>query len=48
MSWKKKKKLYGNNKSYSLIRKLRREGKTTEEFEIRTFGIKIRVSSKRS
>ena len=34
MSWKKKKKLYGTNKNYSLARKLRREGKTTEEFEM--------------
>jgi len=34
MSWKKKKKLYGTNKNYSLVRKLRIEGKTTEEFEM--------------
>ncbi len=34
MSWKKKKKLYGTNKSYSLARKLKREGKITEEFEM--------------
>ena len=33
MSWKKKKKLNGAKRSYSLVRKLRKEGKTTEEFE---------------
>jgi hypothetical protein len=34
MRWTKKKKLYGKQKSCSLIRKLRREKKINEEFEV--------------
>ena len=34
MTWKKKKKLYRNNRNYSLSRKLKRDKKITEEFEI--------------
>jgi transcriptional regulator of acetoin/glycerol metabolism len=33
MTWKNKRELYGANKNYSVIRKLRKEGKTTEQFE---------------
>ena len=34
MPWKNKKKLYGANKDYSISRKLRKEGKTNDQFEI--------------
>ena len=34
MSWNNKRKLYGANKDYSVIRKLRNDGKTNEKFEI--------------
>jgi transcriptional regulator of acetoin/glycerol metabolism len=34
MTWKGKRKLYGANKNYSVIRKLRNEGKTNEQFEV--------------
>lgn len=33
MTWKGKRKLYGANKNYSVVRKLRNEGKTNEQFE---------------
>jgi len=34
MSWVKKKRLQGTKRSYSLTRKLRKDGKTNEEFEM--------------
>ena len=34
MSWNNKRKPYGANKNYSVIRKLRNDGKTNEKFEI--------------
>lgn len=34
MSWNNKRKTYGANKDYSVIRKLRNDGKTNEKFEI--------------
>ena len=34
MSWKKKKRLSGNNKYYSISKKLRQENKSSEEFEL--------------
>lgn len=34
MPWNNKRKIYGANKDYSVIRKLRNEGKTNEKFEI--------------
>tara|TARA_B100002051_G_C16533476_1_gene533842 strand:+ start:427 stop:786 length:360 start_codon:yes stop_codon:yes gene_type:complete len=34
LTWKGKKKLYGANKDYSVIRKLRNEGKTNDRFEV--------------
>ena len=34
MTWKPKRKLYGKNKHYSVLRKLKRDKKTTEEFEV--------------
>ena len=34
MTWQKKKKIQGKNQHYSICNKLRREGKTTEEFEV--------------
>jgi len=34
LSWNNKRKLYGANKDYSVIRKLRNDGKTNEKFEI--------------
>lgn len=33
MSWKRKKKLYGNNRYYSISNKLRRQNKSNDEFE---------------
>jgi transcriptional regulator of acetoin/glycerol metabolism len=33
MTWKGKRKLYGANKNYSVVRKLRNEGKTNEQLE---------------
>tara|TARA_A100001515_G_scaffold3783_1_gene3768 strand:+ start:396 stop:761 length:366 start_codon:yes stop_codon:yes gene_type:complete len=53
MTWTKKKKLYGKKKSYSLIRRLKRERKITEEFEVmlnsltleEIIGIKLELAS---
>ena len=34
MTWKSKKKLYGSNPEYSVIRKLRKDGKSNEQLEL--------------
>tara|TARA_R110000824_G_scaffold85062_13_gene211680 strand:- start:768 stop:1169 length:402 start_codon:yes stop_codon:yes gene_type:complete len=34
MTWKSKRKIHGKNKHYSILRKLKRDKKTTEEFEV--------------
>ena len=34
MPWRNKRKLYGSNQNYSISRKLRNEGKTSEQFEV--------------
>tara|TARA_R110000824_G_scaffold220429_2_gene407586 strand:+ start:808 stop:1173 length:366 start_codon:yes stop_codon:yes gene_type:complete len=53
MSWKKKKRLQGPKRSYSLVRKLNKEGKITEEFEVmlnslsleEVIGLKLELAS---
>ena len=54
MTWKKKKRLQGKNKYYSIARKLRRENKSSDEFEImfnnlsleEVIALKLELSSK--
>ena len=38
MPWRNKRKLHGSNRNYSVLRKLRNEGKTNEQFEV-TLGL---------
>ena len=54
MPWKRKRQPYGRNKHYSLAKKLQKEGKTTEQFEImlnsltleEIIGLKLELASK--
>tara|TARA_A100001515_G_scaffold111963_1_gene93029 strand:+ start:261 stop:641 length:381 start_codon:yes stop_codon:yes gene_type:complete len=54
MSWKKQRRLQGKNKYYSLARKLRRENKTDDHFEVmlsqltleEVIGLKLELASK--
>ena len=54
MSWKKQRRLQGKNKYYSLSKKLRRENKSNDEFEVMVgqlsleelIGLKLELSSK--
>ena len=54
MSWKKQRRLHGKNKYYSLSKKLRRESKSNDEFEImigqltleELIGLKLELASK--
>jgi hypothetical protein len=54
MSWKRKKKLYGNNRYYSISNKLRKENKSNDEFENmlncldleECIGLKLELASK--
>ena len=54
MSWKKQRKLQGKNKYYSLAKKLRREQRSNDEFEImlsqlaleEVIGLKLELASK--
>ena len=54
MSWKKKKKVQGKNKYYSLQKKLRRDNKVTDEFEVmlnnltleEAIGLKLELAAK--
>ena len=54
MSWQKKRKRHGKNKYYSLAKKLRREERSTDEFEImlsqltleEVIGLKLELASK--
>jgi len=41
MVWKKKRRLHGKNQHYSLSRKLRRENKSNDEFEVMLNGLKL-------
>ena len=54
MSWKKQRRLHGKNKYYSLSKKLRRESKSNDEFEVmigqltleELIGLKLELASK--
>ena len=41
MAWKKKKRLSGKNAYYSISKKLRKEGKSSEEFEVMLNGLSL-------
>ena len=41
MAWNKKRRLFGKNAYYSISKKLRREGKSSEEFEIMLNGLSL-------
>jgi len=41
MAWNKKRKLFGKNAYYSISKKLRREGKSSEEFELMLNGLSL-------
>lgn len=54
MNWQKKRRVQGKNRYYSLAKKLRRDNKTTEEFEVmfnglsleEVIGLKLELASK--
>jgi len=41
MAWNKKRRLFGKNAYYSISKKLRREGKSSEEFELMLNGLSL-------
>lgn len=56
MSWKRKRRIYGKNRYYSLSKKLARDNKTTPEFEVmlntltleEVIGLKLELAAKAS